>query len=145
MSMRVPSDIQRFVEAQQAVYGRAFAELRQGRKTTHWMWFVFPQLRGLGHSAMSAAYGLESGAEALAYWQDETLGQRLRDCTEQLLRLENKSAHEVFGSPDDLKLRSCMTLFEQVSGDSRFAAVLARFYAGERDRRTLELLPLGRS
>ncbi|MBU1358423.1 MAG: DUF1810 domain-containing protein [Gammaproteobacteria bacterium] len=135
------SDLDRFVTAQAPVLEAVRRELAAGRKTSHWMWFVFPQLRGLGRSETARFYGIEDAAEALAYWRHPVLGQRLRECTLQLLDIDGRSAHEVFGSPDDLKLRSCMTLFDAVAPEEKaFAQVLERFYGGERDGATLALL-----
>ena len=134
-------DLQRFVDAQAPVYAQVLDELRRGRKTSHWMWFIFPQLRGLGRSAMAIHYGLASGAEAHAYWCHALLGPRLRECAELVLAVDNKTAVDILGSPDDMKLRSCMTLFDAVVPDEPlFTALLGRFYGGERDLRTLALL-----
>jgi len=134
------TDLQRFVDAQDPVYAHVCAELAAGRKTSHWMWFVFPQLRGLGHSATARFYGLGSRAEALAYWQHPVLGRRLRHCAQLVLASRAATAHAIFGSPDDLKLRSCMTLFAAVAPEEPvFARVLQRFYDGEPDPRTLAL------
>ncbi len=134
-------DLQRFVDAQAPVYARVEAELRAGRKASHWMWFVFPQLEGLGRSAMARHYGIASRAEAQAYWRHPLLGARLRQCSELVLAVEGKSALQILGSPDDLKFRSCMTLFAQVAPDEPvFAAALQKYFGGEMDSRTLELL-----
>jgi len=134
-------NLQRFVAAQEGVYERALGELRAGRKRTHWMWFVFPQLAGLGFSATAQHYAIADLAEARAYLADPLLGQRLRRCTEALLAHEGLGAREIFGSPDDLKLRSSMTLFVRVAErDSVFGRVLERYYGGAEDPRTLELL-----
>lgn len=131
----------RFVEAQSPVYASVLAELAAGRKTSHWMWFVFPQLKPLGRSGTARFYGLEDRAEAAAYWQHPVLGERLKECTRLVLATPGKTAHDIFGSPDDLKLRSCMTLFGAVAPDEpAFRDVLARFYAGEPDPATLALL-----
>mgnify|MGYP001097753526 FL=1 len=134
-------DLQRFVDAQAPVYAQVCAELAAGRKTSHWMWFVFPQLAALGRSATARFYGIASKAEALAYWLHPVLGPRLRHCTRLVLATRASSAHALFGSPDDLKLRSCMTLFAAVAGEEpAFTQVLERFYAGEPDAATLALL-----
>lgn len=134
-------NLQRFVAAQEGVYERALGELRAGRKRTHWMWFVFPQLAGLGFSATAQHYAIADLAEARAYLADPLLGQRLRRCAEALLAHEGLGAREIFGSPDDLKLRSSMTLFVRVAErDSVFGRVLERYYGGAEDPRTLELL-----
>ena len=135
------AELQRFVAAQDAVYADVVSQLNAGRKTSHWMWFVFPQLRGLGHSGMAITYGLASADQALAFWNHPILCARLRECTALVLAIEGKSAYEIFGSPDDLKFRSCLTLFEAaVSGEALFERALTKFYSGQRDLRTLELL-----
>ena len=134
-------DLQRFVDAQEPVYDAVTAELRSGRKLTHWMWFVFPQHRSLGRSGTALHYGLESRAEARSYWQHPLLGARLRACCELLLAVEGRSAHAIFGSPDDMKLRSSMTLFAAaVPEEPLFGQVLERYYGARPDERTLELL-----
>jgi uncharacterized protein (DUF1810 family) len=136
-----PHDLRRFVEAQESVIERAKRELRAGRKRTHWMWFVFPQMEGLGSSARSRRYGIASREEAEAYLAHPALGPRLLECTGIVNALDGPSANEVFGSPDDMKFRSSMTLFDAVADDPRpFATALERYYDGERDPRTLELL-----
>jgi uncharacterized protein (DUF1810 family) len=141
VAMEDQFDLRRFVEAQTAVYPAVVDELRAGRKRSHWMWFVFPQLRGLGVSPTAQHFGLTSAAEAVAYAAHPLLGVRLRECTDLVLAIENRSAHEIFGSPDDLKLRSSMTLFSvAVPDEQRFAAVLEKYYKGEPDSRTLTLL-----
>lgn len=135
------TELHRFIAAQDPVYGQVCAELAAGRKTSHWMWFVFPQLRGLGLSATARFYGLASRAEALAYWQHPVLGARLRHCAQLVLDAKGRTAHDTFGSPDDLKLRSCMTLFAAVAAEEpAFAQVLQRCYGGAPDPRTLALL-----
>lgn len=110
--------LQRFVDAQDPVYGRVCAELRRGRKETHWMWFVFPQMKGLGHSAMAARYGISSQAEAEAYLKHPILGSRLRECTRLVNEIEARSIDEIFGYPDNLKFRSCMKLFASATPDN---------------------------
>lgn len=138
--MKDPYDLARFVEAQDGVYDEALAELRRGRKRSHWMWFVFPQMAGLGFSSMSQRYAIRSLDEARAYLAHSVLGARLRECCAALLELQNRSAHEIFGSPDDLKLQSSATLFELVAEpDNAFSRVLDRYYSGRRDERTLQL------
>ena len=135
------ADLERFVTAQRPVYAAVCSELARGRKATHWMWFVFPQLRGLGRSDTAIHYGLASRAQALAYWRHPLLGARLRECTELVLATSGRSAHQIFGSPDDLKFCSCMTLFAAVAeDDAPFDRALIRFYAGRRDPATLALL-----
>jgi uncharacterized protein (DUF1810 family) len=134
-------DLQRFVDAQAPVYAQALAELRAGAKSTHWMWFVFPQLRGLGQSSMAQRYGLADADEALAYWQHPLLGHRLVECTAALLAVEGLDARRILGTPDDLKFRSCMTLFARIAPDQpSFARALDKYFDGVPDARTLTLL-----
>ncbi|MDB2224255.1 DUF1810 domain-containing protein [Halorubrum ezzemoulense] len=133
-------DLRRFVEAQAGVIESAKRELRAGRKRSHWMWFVFPQVEGLGTSRRSQRYAIGSREEATAYLAHPTLGPRLRECTAIVNGLEGRSAHEVFGSPDDLKFRSSMTLFDAVAdGDDPFGTALDRYYDGP-DPKTLRFL-----
>lgn len=133
-----PFDLHRFVEAQNGVYEQAVAELRAGRKRTHWMWFVFPQVIGLGRSRIAQRYAISSAAEARAYLAHPTLGPRLIESAQAVLDSGAPSAHALLGSPDDLKLHSSMTLFGAVSDEAVFASVLDRFYTGEPDAATLE-------
>ncbi len=135
-------DLQRFVAAQAPVFDAALEEMRAGRKRTHWMWFVFPQLRALGQSSTARFYGIASLDEARAYHADPLLGPRLTTCTLAVLESTTRSLHDLFGSPDDLKFRSCMTLFDAAVPDANpvFAQTLDRWCAGERDPRTLELI-----
>lgn len=136
-----PFDLSRFVRAQEGVYEQALAELQAGRKRTHWMWFIFPQIEGLGFSATSRRYAIRSADEARAYLNHPVLGPRLIACVQAVLAVEGRTASEIFGWPDDLKLRSCATLFAHVSSPgSVFERVLERFYGGEPDAKTLELL-----
>lgn len=136
-----PFNLHRFVQAQQTDYSRALAEIRGGRKRSHWMWYIFPQLDGLGFSSTARFYSLKSLDEAKAFLSHPLLGPRLLEITEALLALENLTAHEIFGSPDDLKLRSCATLFAQLQPPgSAFDRLLAKYYRGESDPRTLDLL-----
>ncbi len=116
------------------------AELAAGRKQSHWMWFVFPQIAGLGHSAMAQLYAIATPDEARAYLGHPILGPRLIEATRLALAVESRSAHEVFGAPDDLKFRSCMTLFDAVSPNAVFAEALKKYFSGARDPLTLELL-----
>lgn len=133
--------LQRFVDAQAGVVDDVCAELRAGCKQSHWMWFIFPQLRGLGHSAMAQHYGIANRAEALAYWQHPLLGLRLKQCMQLLLAHQGLSARDMLGAIDALKLRSCATLFAAVAPQEPvFGAVLQRFYGGVADERTLALL-----
>ncbi|WP_449433904.1 DUF1810 domain-containing protein [Pseudomonas putida] len=134
-------DLERFVEAQNPVYDQVMQELQAGRKRSHWMWYIFPQLDGLGHSAMAERYALGGADEARAYLRHPLLGPRLMACVTALLQHSEKSAREILGSPDDLKLRSCLTLFAQVQpGNPLFELALLQFYQGEPDARTLGLL-----
>ena len=136
-----PYDLQRFVEAQDPVIEEVKAELRAGRKRTHWMWFVFPQIAGLGSSRRSKRYAIDSAAEAEAYLAHPMLGPRLRECTGIVNALDVRSANAVFGSPDDRKFRSSMTLFETVADQPNpFSTALERYFDGEPDPKTLELL-----
>ena len=136
-----PHDLDRFVDAQAPVYGQALAELASGRKRSHWMWFVFPQLRGLGRSETARRFGIASQAEASAYLRHPVLGPRLRACVAQLLALPPRTANEIFDSPDDLKLRSCLTLFDAAAHpDPLFRQGLDRYFGGEPDPATLALL-----
>ena len=134
-------DLQRFVQAQDPRMDDVTGELRAGRKRTHWMWFVFPQLRGLGHSQMAWHFGLQSRDEAVAYLAHPVLGTRLRACVELVLAVDGRTAHDIFGSPDDLKLRSCLTLFREVDGmHGAFGRALDKYYDGTPDPATLDLL-----
>jgi len=136
----VDFDLQRFVEAQNPVYEQVCGELRRGRKSTHWMWFVFPQLRGLGHSHMANHYGIGSREEAEAYLAHPVLGPRLIECTSLVNAVEGRTVHQIFGSPDDLKFRSSMTLFASVSENPIFRQALEKYFGGEGDRVTLARL-----
>ena len=141
MTTRPGDPLQRFVDAQAPVFDDVCDELAAGRKTTHWIWFIFPQLRELGRSATARFYGITSRDEALAYWQHPVLGPRLKQCAELVLQVSGKTAHDIFGTPDELKLRSCMTLFAAVAGEEPvFTRVLERYYGGMPDERTLALL-----
>jgi uncharacterized protein (DUF1810 family) len=134
-------DLARFVDAQRGSYERALAEITSGRKRSHWMWYVFPQLAGLGVSAKSRKYAIASLAEAEAYLRHEVLGPRLVACAHAALAVEGGSAREIFGSPDDLKLRSSATLFAQVSAaGSVFHRLLEKYFGGEPDEATLRLI-----
>jgi uncharacterized protein (DUF1810 family) len=137
-----PYNLQRFVVAQDPLLRQVCAELADGRKRSHWMWFIFPQLRGLGSSLTAQRYALGSLDEARAYLAHPLLGARLRHCTELVNRLEGRSAEEIFGSPDVLKFRSSMTLFVRAASGPRepFAPALAKYFAGEEDSLTRELL-----
>lgn len=143
MSAADPHDLQRFVDAQVGSYETALAELRAGRKRTHWMWYVFPQLAGLGTSDMARRYAIRSLDEATAYLAHPVLGPRLVACAEALLAVTGRSAHEIMGSPDDRKLHSSATLFSLVTaGPSVFDRLLDRYFAGAPDPATLQRLGL---
>ena len=138
--MTDPYDLERFVDAQTQVYATVVEELRAGHKQSHWMWYIFPQLRGLGRSAMASHYGIASKAEANAYLQHPLLGSRLRQCTALMLAHDGRTLGEILGVPDDRKFVSCMTLFAEVSGEEGFAQALACFAGGRADPATLDLL-----
>jgi uncharacterized protein (DUF1810 family) len=138
--MTDPFDLERFVDAQAPVYASVLAELRRGRKQSHWMWFIFPQFAGLGHSAMAQRYALSSRDEAVAYIGHGVLGPRLRECTALVNAVEGRTIHDILGSPDDLKFHSSMTLFAAVSSEPEFTEAIAKFYGGTPDRKTLALL-----
>ena len=136
-----PYDLARFTAAQDRVYADVLAELRAGQKRTHWMWFIFPQIAGLGNSSTTKYYAIKSIDEARHYLSHPVLGPRLLECAETVLAIRGRSVSEIFGYPDDLKLRSSMTLFACVAGpDSVFDRVLDVYFDGERDGRTLQLL-----
>ncbi|MGZ2384165.1 DUF1810 domain-containing protein [Rhizobium brockwellii] len=133
--------LHRFIDAQNGVYEQALLELKAGRKTSHWMWFIFPQVAGLGTSAMAEKYAIRSAEEAAAYLADPILSSRLLRCVEAILSVNGRSAHEILGSPDDLKLRSSMTLFAAISDHgSLFHQVIEHFYQGKFDDRTMKIL-----
>lgn len=134
-------NLDRFVTAQAPLYGRVCDELRAGHKTSHWMWFIFPQIAGLGSSPTARFFAIASLAEAVAYLQHPVLGPRLGECTNLVNGVEGRSAFDIFGSPDDLKFRSSMTLFNEAASDTVvFQQALDKYFAGEPDRRTLEIL-----
>lgn len=136
-----PHGLARFVEAQRDSYERALSELRAGAKRSHWMWFVFPQVAGLGLSPMARRYAIASLDEARAYLAHPILGERLRACTDAVNGVSGRTANEVFGAPDDTKFRSSMTLFAHADpADARFRAALDRYYGGGEDPRTVEIL-----
>ena len=139
--MSTDYNLERFVEAQQSDYAIALSEIKAGRKQSHWMWYIFPQAMGLGYTSTSITYGITSLDEATAYLNHEVLGKRLIEISNALLALETNDAHKVFGSPDNMKLRSSMTLFSLVPGaDKVFEEVLDKFFNGRKDERTLQLL-----
>jgi len=136
-----PFKLRRFVEAQKTVYEQALSEIKGGRKRSHWMWFIFPQISGLGSSVMSERYSIRSSAEAEAYLSHPVLGSRLLESVEATLKLEGLSANEIFDYPDDLKLQSCATLFSSVVADgSVFHQLLDKYFAGDHDDETIRLI-----
>lgn len=139
-----PFDLVRFVSAQHSSYERALSEVSNGRKCSHWMWFIFPQLRGLGHSSTARLYGITGVDEARAYLAHDVLGPRLIAVCEAALSVDGRTALEIFGKPDDMKLRSCATLFAHVSNaDSVFHKIIDKYFDGKPDVRTLECLDVG--
>ncbi|MBX5012103.1 DUF1810 domain-containing protein [Rhizobium lentis] len=141
MAGDIDYNLDRFIDAQNGVYEQALSELEAGRKTSHWMWFIFPQIAGLGTSAMAEKYAIRSAGEAAAYLAHPILSNRLLRCIEAMLSVDGRSAHEIFGSPDDRKLRSSMTLFAAISEHgSPFHQAIERFYQGKFDERTMEIL-----
>ncbi len=141
-----PFDLNRFMSAQERVYGTVLAELKSGRKRSHWIWFIFPQIEGLGHSPTSQFYAIKSIEEARRYLKHPVLGARLVECAETVLAVEGRSVADIFGYPDDMKLKSSMTLFASVTEDTNsvFVRVLEKYFHGERDERTLQLLKASR-
>jgi uncharacterized protein (DUF1810 family) len=136
--------LERFVEAQAPVYHQALKDLRAGHKQSHWMWFVFPQIAGLGHSVMAQTYAIQSLEEARAYLVHPLLGPRLRECCQAVMNVQGKGAHDIFGSPDDLKFRSCLTLFAQAAPDeSLFRDLLEKYFSDSADEITLQILISG--
>ncbi len=139
--MPTPSTLNRFTNAQQRTYSTALKEIKNGRKQSHWMWFIFPQIAGLGFSETSKLYAIQDIEEASLYLQHPVLGARLIEISQALLDVEGKTASQIFGSPDDLKLKSCMTLFSRVpNADPVFESVLNKYFKGVRDAGTLQLL-----
>lgn len=139
--MNSPYDLERFVDAQNPIFERVLAELQAGCKRSHWMWFVFPQLQGLGSSSMARTFGISSRAEAQAYLEHSVLGPRLRECTRLANLVEARTAEQIFGPVDALKFKSSMTLFSQVPGaHEMFEDALRKYYGGEADQLTLERL-----
>ena len=137
--MHINHQLDRFIEAQQKDYDIAFQEMQRGRKQSHWMWYIFPQLKGLGFSSTSQYYGIKDLDEATGYLQHEVLGERLIRICQVLVGLKTNDAHQVFGRPDDLKLKSSMTLFAAVpNADPVFEMVLEKFFDGRRDEKTME-------
>ncbi len=139
--MADPYHLQRFLDAQKPVYNQICSELRRGHKTSHWMWFIFPQLKGLGFSETALRFAISSVEEAEAYLAHPILGPRLSECTELVLAVDGRTANEIFGYPDDLKFRSCMTLFAHATSVNEiFLQALNKFFGGEFDPATLKLL-----
>ncbi|MBA2400488.1 MAG: DUF1810 domain-containing protein [Bradyrhizobium sp.] len=138
--MTDPFDLQRFLDAQAPLYPRVLAELRGGQKQSHWMWFIFPQIAGLGHSAMAHRFAVTCRDEAVAYVGHSILRFRLRECTALVSVVKGRTIREILGSPDDLKFHSSMTLFGAVTSSPEFSAAIAKFYGGKRDQKTLDLL-----
>ena len=136
-----PCDLNRFINAQEGVYDRVLAELRSGLKRSHWMWFIFPQIDGLGHSPTTRFYAIKTLEEARQYLSHPVLGPRLSECAESVLGIQGRPASDIFGYPDDMKLQSSMTLFALAAGPgSVFERVLDKYYQGKRDSRTLQIM-----
>jgi len=141
MSHQGAFDLDLFLKAQEAGYSTVVAELKRGQKKSHWIWYVFPQLKGLGYSSMAQKYGIASAAEARAYLEHPILGARLRECTELVNQLEDSTAGQIFGTTDAMKFRSCMTLFAHAAPhETLFGTALDKYYGGEPDRTTLKML-----
>jgi len=138
--MSDPYELQRFVDAQNPIYERVLSELRGGRKKSHWMWFVFPQIEGLGRSELSVRFAISGRQEGQAYLDHAILGPRLRECTALVLKARARPIEQIFGSPDDMKFQSCMTLFDAVTPAAVFGEALDAFFAGRRDQLTLDAL-----
>ena len=139
--MSSDNTLNRFIEAQQNIYPSVLKELHNGKKTSHWMWFIFPQINGLGYSSTAKYYSIKTIEEAKEYIAHPVLGMRLLECTNLLLNIDGKTADEIFGDPDNLKLRSCMTLFNFIAPEHKvFENVLEKYFAGEQDERTLSIL-----
>jgi len=133
--------LQRFIDAQQSDYETALSEIKRGRKQSHWMWYIFPQIQGLGFSTTSKLYAIKNLKEAQAYLNHPLLGKRLKEITDALINLPTNDAHEIFGSPDDVKLKSSMTLFASLpDADSIFESALKKFFKGEKDAKTLSII-----
>ena len=136
-----PHHLQRFIDAQSSIYEQVCEELRAGRKRSHWMWFIFPQIAGLGHSETARFYAIQSIDEAKAYLEHPVLGSRLLECTSLVMLVSGKSIHDILGSPDDMKFRSCMTLFARAGADNKpFEDAIEKYFGGRHDPRTLERL-----
>jgi uncharacterized protein (DUF1810 family) len=136
-----PYDLNRFLQAQEGSYERALLEIKSGQKRSHWMWYIFPQIDGLAFSSTAKHYAIKSVKEARAYLEHPVLGPRLRECAEAVLAIEGRTAGDIFGFPDDLKLRSCATLFVHVSpAGSVFERLIEKYYGGARDDKTLHIM-----
>jgi uncharacterized protein (DUF1810 family) len=135
-----PYDLDRFVRAQAADYDQALSELREGKKRSHWMWYIFPQMEGLGLSPMSRQYAIKSADEARAYLDHPILGPRLQECATVVYDIDGRSAFDIFGAPDDMKLRSSATLFASVSGGGVFEQIIQKYFEGQHDEKTLQTL-----
>ena len=141
MMLQNESTLNRFLSAQENIYQQVLKELRNGKKTTHWMWFIFPQIEGLGHSSTAKYYSIKTIEEAKEYITHPILGKRLLECASALLNIYNRSADEIFGYPDNLKLKSSMTLFNFISPKHKeFSDVLKKYFAGEQDEKTISIL-----
>jgi len=139
--MAIENNLQRFIDAQATDFEVALSEIRNGRKQSHWMWYIFPQIQGLGFSSISAFYAIKDLDEARAYLQHQVLGSRLVEISNALMALKSNDAHKIFGSPDDLKLKSSMTLFSLVDhSDPVFDSVLKKFFDGTKDNKTLQII-----
>ena len=138
--MSAAYNLHRFLTAQAPTYNTVLAELRAGRKSSHWIWFIFPQIAGLGHSAMAQQFAIGSLDEAKAYLQHPVLGPRLRECAQLVLDVEGRSAGEIFGYPDYLKFRSCITLFSAATDNTLFKSTLLKYFDGQPDQKTLDIL-----
>lgn len=135
------NNLKRFIDAQESDYQKALSEIKNGKKRTHWMWYIFPQIQGLGFSEMARFYSIKDIQEAEAYLADPILGNRLIEISEALISLESRNAHQIFGSPDDLKLKSCMTLFSSLKNTNPvFQKVLDEFFNNSKDEKTLEII-----
>lgn len=138
--MNKESSLQRFLDAQKTDYQTALAEIKNGRKRSHWMWYIFPQVQGLGFSETSQFYAIKNLAEARDFLSHPVLGNRLLEICNELLKLESNNAHSIFGSPDDMKLKSSMTLFASLNADPVFELVLDKFFNGTKDNKTLDII-----
>jgi uncharacterized protein (DUF1810 family) len=138
--MNDPFNLQRFVDAQSPIFDQACSELRNGAKRSHWMWFIFPQIKGLGYSQLARKFAISSREEAKAYLEHPILGPRLIECTELVNLIQDRAIEQIFGYPDDLKFRSCMTLFANAAGNQVFVDALSKYFKGRSDPSTLERL-----